>query len=156
MASTTTSLSTPRRARLLAPRPTAGTWRNAARLAFGGFYLAMATVNATVILPNAAAFYTSIADKTAWPGFDWLMRHLVVPAAVPFMLLLIAFEVSVAVLVLSKGQWVRLGLLAAIAFQIGLAPLISWYELGNVPLVAWALLLLARDYDHSLWDLVRR
>jgi hypothetical protein len=32
----------------------------------------------------------------------------------------------------------------------------SWYELGNVPLVAWALLLLARDYDRSLWDMVRR
>lgn len=156
MASTTTSLSTPRRARLLAPRPTAGTWRNAARLAFGGFYLAMATVNATVILPNAAASYTDIANNLAWPGFDWLLLHLVVPAAVPFTLLLIAFEVSVAVLMLSKGQRVRLGLLAAIAFQIGLAPLMSWYELGNVPLVAWALLLLARDYDRSLWDLVRR
>ena len=155
MASTATTIRTPRLERLLAPRPIAGTRRNAARLAFGGFYLAMATVNATVTLPNAA-FYTSIADKTAWPGFDWLLRHLVVPAAVPSTVLLIAFEIAVAVLVLSKGQRVRLGLLAAIAFQIGLAPLMSWYELGNVPLVAWALLLLARDYDRSLWDMVRR
>jgi hypothetical protein len=156
MTNTVTSIRTPGWARLLAPRPLAGRWRNAVRLAFGGFYLAMATFNATVTLPDAAAFYTSIADKTAWPGFDWLLRHLVVPAAVPFTVLLVAFEVGVAALVLSKGQRVRLGLLAAIAFQIGLAPLMSWYELGNVPLVAWALLLLARDYDRSLWDLVRR
>jgi hypothetical protein len=156
MASTATSIGTPRLARLLAPRPIAGRWRNAARLAFGGFYLAMATYNTTVILPNAAASYQQIADELAWPGFDWLMLHLVVPAAVPFTVLLIAFEVGVALLVLSKSQRVRLGLLAAIAFQIGLAPLLSWYELGNVPLVAWALLLLARDYDRSLWDLVRR
>jgi hypothetical protein len=156
MASTTTSLSTPRRARLLAPRPLAGTWRNAARLAFGGFYLAMATYNATVTLPNAAESYTNIANNLAWPGFDWLLLHLVVPAGVPLTMLLIALEVGVAVLVVSKGQRVRLGLLAAVAFQIGLAPLMSWYELANVPLVAWALLLLARDYDRSLWDLVRR
>jgi hypothetical protein len=156
MATTTTSLSRPRGARLLAPRPTAGTWRNAARLAFGGFYLAMATYNATVVLPNAAASYSDIANKLAWPGFDWLLLHLVVPAAVPLTVLLIAFEVSVALLVLSKGRQVRLGLLAAIAFMIGLAPLVSWYELGNVPLVAWALALLARDYDRSLWDMVRR
>jgi hypothetical protein len=156
MASTATSIGTPRLARLLAPRPIAGRWRNAARLAFGGFYLAMATYNTTVILPNAAASYQQIADELAWPGFDWLMLHLVVPAAVPFTVLLIAFEVGVALLVLSKSQRVRLGLLAAIAFQIGLAPLLSWYELGNVPLVAWALLLLARDYDRRLWDLVRR
>jgi hypothetical protein len=156
MASTSTSLSRPRGARLLAPRPTAGTWRNAARLAFGGFYLTMATFNATVTLPNAAKFYTDIASNSAWPGFDWLLLHLVVPAAVLLTVLLIAFEVGVAALLLSKGQRVRLGLLAAIAFQIGVAPLMSWYELGNVPLVAWALLLLARDYDRSLWDMVRR
>jgi hypothetical protein len=156
MASTATAIRTPSLARLLAPRPVAGRWRNAARLAFGGFYLAMATYNATVTLPNAAATYTDIAHKLAWPGFDWLMLHLVVPAAVPVTVLLIAFEVSVAMLVLSTGQRVRLGLLAAIAFMVGLAPLMSWYELGNVPLVAWALLLLARDYDRSLWDLVRR
>ena len=156
MASTATTIRTPRLARLLAPRPIAGRWRNAARLAFGGFYLAMATYNVTVSLPNAAASYTDIAHNLAWPGFDWLMLHLVVPAAVPFTVLLIAFEVGVAVLVLSKGQRVRLGLLAAVAFQVGLAPLMSWYELGNVPLVAWALLLLARDYDRSLSDMVRR
>ena len=156
MASTATTIRTPRLARLLAPRPIAGRWRNAARLAIGGFYLAMATYNVTVILPNAAASYTDIAHNLAWPGFDWLMLHLVVPAAVPFTVLLIAFEVGVAALVLSKGQRVRLGLLAAVAFQVGLAPLMSWYELGNVPLVALALLLLGRDYNRSLWDMVRR
>jgi hypothetical protein len=116
----------------------------------------MATYNATVTLPNAAESYTNIANNLAWPGFDWLLLHLVVPAGVPLTMLLIALEVGVAVLVVSKGQRVRLGLLAAVAFQIGLAPLMSWYELANVPLVAWALLLLARDYDRSLWDLVRR
>jgi hypothetical protein len=156
MTTTATTIRTPSLARPLAPRPLAGAWRNAARLAFGGFFLAMATYNATVTLPNAAAAYTDIADRLAWPGVDWLLRHLVVPAAVPLTLLLVAFEAGVAALVLSKGQWVRLGLLAAIAFQIGLTPLISWYELANVPLVALALLLLARGYDRSLWDLVRR
>jgi hypothetical protein len=156
MATTATSLRPPSLARLLVPRPAAGTWRNAARLGFGGFFLAMATYNATVTLPNAAESYKQIADNLAWPGFDWLLLHLVVPAAVPLTVLLIAFEVSVAALVLSKGQRVRLGLLAAVAFMVGLAPLLSWYELANVPLVALALVLLARDYDRSPVDMVRR
>ena len=156
MASTATSLRTPSLARLLAPRPTAGRWRNAARLAFGVFFLATAAFNVAVTLPDAAALYTSIADELAWRGFDWLLRQLVVPAAVPFTVLLVAFEVAVAALVLAKGRRVRLGLLAAVAFMVGLAPLMSWYELGNVPLVAVALLLLACDYDRSLWDMVRR
>ena len=156
MASTATTIRTPSLTRLLRPRPTAGRWRDAARLGFGAFYLATAAYNATVTLPNAAALYKTIAHDLAWPGFDWLLLHLVVPAAVPFTVLLIAFEAGVALLVLSKGPRVRLGLLAAIAFQVGLAPLMSWYELGNVPLVAWALLLLARDYDRSLLDLIHR
>jgi hypothetical protein len=147
---------TPRPAPPPTPRPTAGTWRNAARLAFGGFFLATATFNATVTLPDAAAFYADVADELAWPGFGWLLLQLVVPAAVPLTVLLVAFEVGVAALVLSKGRRVRLGLLAATAFMVGLAPLLSWYELGNVPLVALALLLLTRDYRRSLWDLVRR
>jgi hypothetical protein len=75
---------------------------------------------------------------------------------VPLTVLLVAFQVGVAMLVLSKGRQVRLGLLAAIAFMIGLVPLMSWYELGNVPLVALALLLLGRDYDRSLIDMVHR
>jgi hypothetical protein len=155
MATTATSLRPPRLARLLALRPIAGAWRNAARLGFGAFFLAMATYNATVTLPNAAESYTDFADNLAWPGFDWLLLHLVVPAAVPLTVLLIAFEVGIALLVLSTGRRVRLGLLAAIAFMVGLAPLLSWYELANVPLVALALLLLGRDYDRSLLDLVR-
>jgi hypothetical protein len=156
MATTAARIKTVRPTGLLTPRPIAGKWRNAARIAFGGFFVAMATYNATVVLPDAAASYTNIANNLAWPGFDWLMLHLVVPAAVPFTVALIAFEVGVAVLVLSKGRRVRVGLLAAIAFMIGLAPLMSWYELGNVPLVAWALALLARDYDRSLLDMVPR
>jgi hypothetical protein len=154
MVTTVTRRRSFRPAGLLASRPIAGTWRNAARIAFGGFILAMAAYNTTVTLPNAVASYTDIANNLAWPGFDWLLLHLVVPAAVPFTVLLIAFEVGIAVLVLSKGRWVRVGLLAAIAFMIGLATMMSWYELANVPLVAWALALLARDYDHSLLDMV--
>ena len=155
MATTATNPSTPSLTRLLRPRPAAGRWRNAARLGFGGFFLATAAFNATVTLPNAAAFYRDIAHELAWPGVDWLLLRLVVPAAAPLTVLLVAFELGVALLVLSKGSRVRLGLLTAIAFMVGLAPLMSWYELGNVPLVALALLLLAREYHHSLFDLVR-
>jgi hypothetical protein len=156
MATTATRIRAHSPTGLLAPRPIAGKWRNAARIGFGGFFLAMAAYNTTVVLPTAAETYKGIADELAWPGFDWLMLHLVVPAAVPFTVLLIGFEIGVAALVLSKGRRVRLGLLAAVAFMIGLAPLMSWYELVNVPLVAWALLLLGREYDRSLLDTVRR
>lgn len=56
---------------LLPPRPIAGKWRNAARIGFGGFFLAMAAYNTTVTLPNTAESYKALADLS-WPGFDWL------------------------------------------------------------------------------------
>jgi len=152
---TATSMRTPNLTRRLTPRPIAGKWRNAARIGFGGFFLAMAGVNATATLPNATEFYKGFAEQS-WPGFDWPIRHIVQPAPVPFTVLLIGFEMGVAVLVLSKGRRVRLGLLAGLGFVIGLAPFASWYELANVPLAVWALLLLRCDYDRSLLDMVRR
>jgi hypothetical protein len=155
MATTATRIRASSPTGLLAPRPIAGKWRNAARIGFGGFFLAMATYNATVTLSNTAEIYKALADLS-WPGFDWLVLHVVQPVGVPFTVLLIAFEVGVAVLVLSKGRRVRLGLLATLGFMIGLAPFLSWYEVANVPLAAWALLLLGRDYDRGLLDMVRR
>jgi hypothetical protein len=38
---------------------------------------------------------------------------------------------------------------------IGLAPFMGWYELANIPLAVWIWLLLQRDYDRSVLDLVR-
>jgi len=66
----------------------------------------MAAYNTTVTLLNAAEIYKALADLS-WPGFDWLVLHVVRPVGVPFTVLLIAFEIGVAVLVLSKGRRFR-------------------------------------------------
>jgi hypothetical protein len=129
--------------------------RNVARICFGVFFLAMAAYNMFVTLPSAEESFEGFADQS-WPGFDWLVVHLVQPVAVPFVVLLILFEMSVAVLVLSKGRPVRLAQLAALVFLVGLAPFTSWYWLANVPLIAWVLVLLQRDHDRSLLDTIRR
>jgi hypothetical protein len=54
MATTATGIKAFSPTSLLRPRPIAGKWRNAARVGFGGFFLAMAAYNTTVVLPNAA------------------------------------------------------------------------------------------------------
>jgi hypothetical protein len=123
------------------------------RVAFGVFFLGMATYNAVLVVPRAGDAYRDVA-AIAWPGVDRLVLELVVPAAVPIAVALVVFELGVGLLVLSRGRAVRIGLLAAVAFMVALAPLMSWYELANVPLVAVALLLLTRDHDRGLPDLV--
>ena len=139
---------------IFGPRSTAGRGRNAARLALAGFWLLMAGYNLVVTLPGGAELYEGIAD-ISWPGFDWIVLNLVQPAAVPFTLALIVWEVAIAGLVLSEGVLVRIGLVAALIQLIGLAPFMGWYELANIPLAVWIWLLLQRDYDRSALDLVR-
>jgi hypothetical protein len=124
------------------------------RIAFGGFFAAMATYNALLVVPRAAATYRDVAE-ISWPGVDRLVLELVVPAATPVAMALVGFELGVAGLVLSSGRAVRVGLLAATAFMLGLAPLMSSYELANLPLIAVALVLLTREHERSLVDLVR-
>jgi hypothetical protein len=136
------------------PRPVAGRWQTGTRIAFGGFFAAMAGYNALLVVPRAAAAYRDVAE-IAWPGVDRLVLELVVPAATPVAVTLVGFELGVAGLVLSSGRAVRVGLLAATAFMVGLAPLMSSYELANLPLIAVALVLLTREHERSLVDLVR-
>lgn len=135
-------------------RPIAGRGRNAARIALAGFWLLMAGYNLAVTLPGGGEMYEGIAD-ISWPGFDWIVSNIVQPAAVPFTVVLILWELAIAGLVLSKGVLVRIGLVAALIQLIGLAPFMSWYELANIPLALWVWLLLRRDYDRSALDMVR-
>jgi hypothetical protein len=72
----------------------------------------------------------------------------------PFTLLLIAFELMVALLVLGKGTAVRLGLLAAIVFQIAVIPGVAAYGLANLTVVAFQALLLRTDFNRTALQLI--
>lgn len=139
---------------ILGPRPIASKSWNAARLALAGFWLLMAGYNLAVTLPGGEETYQGIAD-ISWPGFDWFVTNIVQPVAVPFTIALIVWEIAIAALVASKGTLVKFGLLAALVQVIALAPFMSWYELANIPVAIWIWLLLQRDYDRSVLDMIR-
>ena len=70
-----------------------------------------------------------------------------------FGLLAAAYEITIAFMILSKGQYVRWGLIGGIAFLIGITPLGVW-TLAN-PIMALALaLLLRKEYDRSLPEML--
>ena len=132
--------------------PIAGRWRNAARIGFGGFFLAMAALQHHGGPAQHRETYRSIAER---PGQlrlahadRWCRPGAPDPAAD-------RLRSRRAALVLSKGQ----GSASAAGggrLHDRLAALMSWYELANLPLVAWALVLMARDYDRSLLNMVHR
>lgn len=77
------------------------------------------------------------------------MTALANPTA--FALLLVVFEAMVAVLLASRTSWVRIGVGAAVAFELALVPTLAWpYYLPEFLLVALQLPLAAYRFEPLL------
>lgn len=135
-------------------RPPAGRAATTARLCLGLYFFSMVLVNVFVMLPNARENYAALAALT-WPGFAWVPEVVIDPVAVPFTLLLIAWEVAVGLLLVSRGRAVRLGLWAALFQVLALAPFLGWYEIPNLLTAAVAVWLLRRTHEHSAVEILR-
>jgi hypothetical protein len=102
-----------------------------------------AAVNASFLIGGAT--YADFADdaKFAWVTGAW---RAVVPGNYALWIgLLIAFEAVTGILILSGGWPTRIGLVAAMAFHVGLGVFFSWFltYYAAVMLVGMALLLRA-------------
>jgi hypothetical protein len=136
-------------------RTGAGRWATVGRLALGGYFLLMAGVNIGVTLQNAHATYSGLANLS-WPYFAWIPELISGPIAVPFTVLLILWEVVVGVLLLGRGQAVRIALWAALFQMLALAPFLGWYELPNLATAALVGALLTRDHNQTVIEVVDR
>ena len=140
------------------PRPKrarAGRWATVGRLALGGYFLLMAGVNIAVTLPNADATYDGLT-KLSWPHFAWVPELISGPLAVPFTAFLIVWEVVIGVLLLGRGQAVRIALWAALFQMLALAPFLGWYELANLATAVVVGALLTREHNQTVSDVVHR
>ena len=126
----------------------------AGRIFMGCFFVLMAIgVNVVVTLVNPG-IYVELSKTTFIPLYRWVVLNVVALAPVLFGLALAAFELVLAALMLSKGQYVRLGLIGAILFQLAITPVST--ETLACPVFALALaLLLRKEYNRSLLDMLR-
>lgn len=136
-------------------RPRAGRWATAGRLTLAGYFLLMAAVNIAVTLPNADATYDGLA-RLSWAPFAWIPELISGPAAVPFTVLLILWEIMIGVLLLRRGRAVRIALWAVLFQVLALAPFLGWYELANLATAVLVGGLLTRDHDRTVGDVVPR
>jgi hypothetical protein len=135
-------------------RTPAGRLATAGRLALGVYFLLMAAVNILITLPNANATYDGLA-RLSWPHFGWI-PELISGLAVPFTILLVAWEIAVGVLLLSCGRAVRVALWAALFQVLALAPFLGWYEVVNLATAVLVAVLLTRTHDRTVIDVMRR
>lgn len=100
------------------------TLRHVAEIGVGLLYGVGACFNAVYTLRHGDEFYGGFL-KAAWhPPARWFLRVVVLPNATVFTLLVMLFQVAVAILILGRGDLVEIGLLAGATFA-ALAAVVS-------------------------------
>lgn len=111
---------------------------NAGRIFLGLFLLVMPIgVNVVLVFVAPAQFVALGTNDAIVPLYRWFFENVAALAPPLFGLLAAAYEVAIALLMLSKGRCAKWGLIGGIVFLIGITPLGVW-TLAN-PLLALAM-----------------
>jgi hypothetical protein len=126
---------------------------NAGRVFLGLFFMVMAIgVNVVMVFVDPDSYIGLGADSFI-SLYRWAFTNLVALAPPLFVLPIAAFEITIALLMLSRGRYVKWGLTGGIVFLIGITPLGIW-TLAN-PILALALMfLLRKEYDRSFMEML--
>lgn len=128
---------------------------NVGRIVLGLLFLAMAIgVNGSFTLGNPQA-YSEYAAGALIPFYRELALGVIALLGPRlFGVLLIAFEIAMALLLLHKRQSVKIGLVGTMAFVIGIAPL-SVVQFPWLGLLIGQVYLLSQAFDYSVLDILR-
>lgn len=111
---------------------------NAGRIFLRLFFLVMPIgVNVVLVFVAPDQFVALGTNDAIVPLYRWFFENVAALAPPLFGLLAAAYEVAIALLMLSKGRYAKWGLIGGIVFLIGITPLGVW-TLAN-PLLALAM-----------------
>jgi hypothetical protein len=126
----------------------------AGRIFMGIFFLVMAIgVNEVLVLVAPNLFVALGTNDAIIPLYRWFFENVVALAPPLFGLLAAAYEITIALMMLSKDKYVKWGLIGGIVFLIGITPLGVW-TLANPILALTLAYLLTREYDRSLLEML--
>lgn len=126
---------------------------NAARIFLGFFFLTMALgVNGSFTFGNPQA-YLDYANGALIPFYRTVTVSVISVSPFGFGLLVMAFEITMALLLLHKGRAVKLGLLGTMLFLARMTPL-DWLQLPWLGLIIGELYLLRLDFERSFLDIL--
>lgn len=122
------------------------------RMVVGIFFLTMALgVNVPILLTDPTLFAATGA-KAFLPIYRWFFGEILANYPIPFVIALILFEMSVGVLILSKGKAVRLGLMAASLFCLFLTP-VGMEEITSPLLIVSFVILMRYEFPETAFRL---
>jgi hypothetical protein len=126
----------------------------AGRIFVGIFFLIMAVgVNVVLVLIAPDQFVALGTDAPVVSLYRWFFENVVALVPPLFGLLAAGYEITIALMMLFKGRYVKWGLIGGIVFLIAITPLGIW-TLGN-PIMALALAyLLTKEYDRTFLEML--
>lgn len=126
----------------------------AGRIFVGIFFLIMAVgVNVVLVLVAPDQFVALGTDAPVVSLYRWFFENVVALVPPLFGLLAAGYEITIALMMLFKGRYVKWGLIGGIVFLIAITPLGIW-TLGN-PIMALALAyLLTKEYDRTFLEML--
>jgi hypothetical protein len=126
----------------------------AGRIFMGIFFLVMAIgVNVVLVLVAPNLFVALGTNDAIIPLYRWFFENVVALAPPLFGLLAAVYEITIALMMLSKDRYVKWGLIGGIVFLIRITPLGVW-TLANPILALTLAYLLTREYDKSLLEML--
>ena len=127
---------------------------NAGRIFLGLFFLVMAIgVNGSFTFGNPEA-YVDYASDALIPLYRDLALRIVELNPVVFGLVLMAFEITMGLLLLHKGKSVKIGLIGTMIFLVGIAPL-SFVQIPWLGLIVGEVHLLRKEFDPPFLEILR-
>ncbi len=127
---------------------------NTGRIILGIFFLVMAIgVNGTFTLFNPQS-YVEYSQGALLSIYRELGTNIISLNPVVFGLLLIGYEITIGLLMLYKGKFVKAGMIGSILFLIAIAPVsliqIAWLGLAITPAY-----LSTKNFETSFWEIMR-
>lgn len=128
---------------------------NIARTALGIIYLLGAAINLRFAFLSPW-IYREFASFAIIPFYKTLWNSAVIPHLQAWLILVVVFEIIIGIFILSKGNLVKIGLIAGITFNLFLIPFWwSGFALINLVLVSVQIFLLRGEYDSAVTGLLR-
>lgn len=137
-------------------RPQAGTGAQVVRTLWALFFIGSSVFNYRVTLPQPEV-YRAFSQLTFFGWYRELLLSVALPNARAITATVVLLEFVAGVLMLCRGDAVRIGLIGSLCWVVFLVPALGWYTLlGCLPLIAVPLWLLRFEYSRSVPELALR
>ena len=129
---------------------------NVSRISLGVFYLVACVFNFFHTINNTQYLWAVCLENVHFSFYKDFLEQIVIPNEQLIILLVVVFEFTVGVLILSKEIFVKIGLLLAIFWVLIIAPFLPWVDiLGHLLLGTFQALLLIGNYDTTVLEIIQ-